>query len=189
MLPVAFFGVDNNGFGVAVNLLVIFLVATWLALVYWAYSDAKRRLDDSVLIAAAGFSALVFPFAGALVYAIVRPPETMDDRYERELDIRAAELRVRMLEKGLKSGSEGAAYVASVAGELSGEPTTRRAPSSRPASAQTKAPPTNRPASSSGGDTAAAQRRTERAVEQPSATRPSQAARPAQDDPRQRPTA
>ncbi|MBJ7348602.1 MAG: hypothetical protein JHC87_08545 [Thermoleophilaceae bacterium] len=189
MLPVAFFGVDNNGFGVAVNLLVIFLIATWLALVYWAYSDAKRRLDDSVLVAAAGFAALVFPFAGALVYAIVRPPETMDDRYERELDIRAAELRVRMLEKGLKSGPEGAAYMSSVAGELSGEPTTRRAASSRSASAPSKAPPVKRPQSGLGGDTAAAQRRAERPGEQPSATRPSQAPRPAQDDPRQQPTA
>jgi hypothetical protein len=124
--PVAVFGIDNNGPGVFANLLVIFLFAVWLALVFWTYSDSRRRLEDSVLIGSATLAALIFPFAGALVYAIVRPPETLDDAYERELDVRAAELRVRLLESAVKGGAGSSAHAATVAGEISGEPTGRR---------------------------------------------------------------
>lgn len=141
--PFALFGIDNEGFGIAANLLVIFLIAIWLALVYWAFSDARRRLQDPVLIGSAAIAALIFPFAGALFYAIVRPPETLDDAYERDLDIRAAELRVRLLEQAVKAGPGSGQFAATVAGELTGEPgsrgsaaqPTRRVPE-RPAPAQ-----------------------------------------------------
>ncbi len=124
--PLAAFGIDNSGLGTAVWLLVIFLIAIWLALVFWTYSDARRRLTDPVLVMSAVIAALIFPFAGALVYAIVRPPETLDDAYERELDVRAAELRVRLLESAVKGGPGSSAQSAAVAAEVSGEPTGRR---------------------------------------------------------------
>ncbi|MFY9487081.1 MAG: hypothetical protein WAP35_00080, partial [Solirubrobacterales bacterium] len=121
LAPLAIFGIDNDGVGMVANLLVIFLIAIWIALVYWTLSDARRRLEDPVLIGSAAIAALIFPFAGALIYAIVRPPETLEDAYERDLDIRAAELRVRLLESAVKSGSGGSGFAATVAGELSGE--------------------------------------------------------------------
>lgn len=127
MVPFAFFGVDNNGVGMVLNLLVIFLIAIYLATVFWVWSDANRRLTDPVLISSATLAALIFPYAGALVYAIVRPPETLEDAYERDLDVRAAELRVRLLEQAVKDGSGSAASAAAVAGELSGEVAGRRA--------------------------------------------------------------
>lgn len=123
--PVALFGVDGD-IGMVMNLLVVFLVAIWFALVFWTYSDSRRRLQDPVLIGSATITALIFPFAGALVYAIVRPPETLDDAYERELDVRAAELRVRMLESAVRGGPGSSAHSAAVSGEMSGEPTGRR---------------------------------------------------------------
>lgn len=126
MTPFGLFGIDNDGIGMAINLLVIFLIAIDIALIVWVYSDARRRLLDPVLIGSAVTAAVIFPFAGALVYAIVRPPETLDDAYERELDVRAAELRVRLLESAVKGGPGSSAHQASVAGELSGEPTSRR---------------------------------------------------------------
>jgi hypothetical protein len=131
--PFALFGIDNDGaVGVAANLLVIFLVAIWLALVYWTWTDARRRLTDSVLIGSAALAALIFPFAGSLVYAIVRPPETLDDAYERELDVRAAELRVRLLESAVKGGPGSREHKAAVAGETTGDPQGRKpAPSGR----------------------------------------------------------
>ena len=36
----------------------------------------------------------MFPFVGALVYTILRPPEYLDDVRERELEIRAMERRL-----------------------------------------------------------------------------------------------
>lgn len=131
--PLAIFGVENDGIGTVLNLLVIFLVALDIALIFWTYNDARRRLTDPVLIGSAVLAALIFPFAGALVYMIVRPPETLEDAYERDLDIRAAELRVRLLEQAVRGGSGSAASKAALAGEITGEPPARRGsePSSR----------------------------------------------------------
>ena len=44
-MTLALFGIENNGLNLAVNLLVFFLVVIWVALVYWTYADASRRLD------------------------------------------------------------------------------------------------------------------------------------------------
>lgn len=126
VLPFALFGIDNSGIGVAANLLIVFLVAVWLALAYWAWSDARRRVEDPVLVISAALAALIFPFAGALVYAIVRPPETLEDTYERDLDVRAAELRVRLLESAVRGGPGSDAHAASLSAELTGEAASRR---------------------------------------------------------------
>jgi Double zinc ribbon len=92
-MPLALFGLDG-GFGLAVNLLVLFLIVVYLALIYWTYLDARRRIEDPVLIACAT-AASVFPFLGTIVYTILRPPEFLEDREERELELRAAELELR----------------------------------------------------------------------------------------------
>ena len=97
-MPVALFGITNEGLNLAVNLIVLFLVVVWIALVVWTFLDARRRLEDPVLVASATAASL-FPFVGSIVYSILRPPEFTEDRRERELEIRAAELRVRQLEE------------------------------------------------------------------------------------------
>jgi len=95
---VALFGITNEGLNLFVNLLVLFLVVVWLALIAWTYFDAKRRIRDPVLVACATGASL-FPYVGTIVYSILRPPEFLEDARERELEIRAAELRVRQLEE------------------------------------------------------------------------------------------
>jgi hypothetical protein len=96
-MTLALFGIENDGLNLAVNLLVFFLVVIWIALVYWTYADASRRLDDPMLVGCATAASL-FPFIGTIVYTIVRPPEYMEDRHERELEIEAAEKRLALLE-------------------------------------------------------------------------------------------
>ena len=66
-------------------------VALWLALVFWTYKDAKRRLTDPLMIGVAVATSLVFPFIGTLFYIILRPPEYLEDVLERDLEIRARE--------------------------------------------------------------------------------------------------
>ena len=78
------------------RLLVLFLIVTYLALIYWTYLDAKRRIEDPFLVACAT-AASVFPFVGTVIYTIVRPPEFLEDRDERELELRAAEIQLRQL--------------------------------------------------------------------------------------------
>ena len=93
---VALFGITDEGLNLFVNLVLLFLVVVWIALVAWTFLDARRRTEDPVLVACATGASL-FPFVGTVVYAILRPPEFLEDARERELEIRAAELRVRQL--------------------------------------------------------------------------------------------
>ena len=95
-MQLAIFGINGGALSIALNLLVLFLVVCYLALIYWTYLDAKRRIEDPVLIACATAASL-FPFVGTVVYTILRPPEFIEDRQERELELRAAELRLRQL--------------------------------------------------------------------------------------------
>jgi hypothetical protein len=93
----AVFGIENDGLNLAVNLLLLFLVVIWLALVYWTLSDARRRISDPMLVGCATAASL-FPFIGTIVYLIVRPPEYLEDVRERELEIAAAQARLATLE-------------------------------------------------------------------------------------------
>jgi hypothetical protein len=96
MLTPAVFGIKNSGLNLAANLMILFLVVIWLALVYWTYADARRRIADPMLVGCAAAASL-FPFVGTIVYMIVRPPEYLEDVRERELEIKAAEARLAEL--------------------------------------------------------------------------------------------
>lgn len=96
-MTTALFGIENDGAALVVNLLVFFLVVVWLALVYYTYSDAKRRIEDPLLVGCATAASL-FPFVGTIVYLIVRPPEYLEDVQERDLEIKAARARLSSLD-------------------------------------------------------------------------------------------
>jgi hypothetical protein len=95
-MQLAIFGISNGGLNLVATLFVMALVVVWLALIVWTYFDASRRIEDPVLVACAT-AASMFPYIGTFVYSILRPPEFLDDAKERELEIKAAELRVRQL--------------------------------------------------------------------------------------------
>ena len=95
-MALAIFGISNDGLNLVATLFVLMIVVVWLALIVYTYFDAKRRISDPFLVACATIGSF-FPYIGTAVYAIVRPPEFLEDAHERELEIRAAELRVRQL--------------------------------------------------------------------------------------------
>ena len=95
-MQLAIFGITNDGLNLAVNLILLILVVVWIALIVYTFLDARRRIEDPVLVACATIASFV-PYVGTAVYAILRPPEYLDDARERELEIKAAELRVREL--------------------------------------------------------------------------------------------
>jgi len=95
-MAIATFGISNSGLNLVVNLLILMLVVVWLALIVFTYLDARRRIRDPFLIGCATLASFI-PYVGTAVYAIVRPPEFLEDAHERELEIKAAELRVRQL--------------------------------------------------------------------------------------------
>jgi Double zinc ribbon len=97
MSALAVFGIENDGLNLAVNLLLLFLVVIWLALVYWTFADARRRIADPMLVGCATAASL-FPFVGTIIYLIVRPPEYLEDVRERDLEIAAAQARLESIE-------------------------------------------------------------------------------------------
>ncbi|HZR92554.1 MAG TPA: zinc ribbon domain-containing protein [Gaiellaceae bacterium] len=69
-------------------------VVFWLAVGFWTFKDARRRVRSPWLVALATLLGLVPPYVGALVYMLFRPPEYLDEVRERELEIRAIEERL-----------------------------------------------------------------------------------------------
>lgn len=63
----------------------ILVVVFYAAIVLWTYKDAKRRLDDPILIATA-VACSMLPIVGVFVYMLLRPPEYLADVRERELE-------------------------------------------------------------------------------------------------------
>jgi RNA polymerase subunit RPABC4/transcription elongation factor Spt4 len=95
--PLAVFGINSDGLNLAVKLLILLLVFVYLALVYYTYSDARRRIADPIVIGCATAASL-FPFVGTIIYMIVRPAEYLDDVRERELEMQAAEARLHQMD-------------------------------------------------------------------------------------------
>jgi hypothetical protein len=96
----AYFGIESSGLNLAIDLLILFVVVLYFALIYWTYADARRRIYDPVMV---GLSTAIslFPFVGTIIYMILRPPEYLEDVRERELEMQAAEARLHDLDHGL----------------------------------------------------------------------------------------
>ncbi len=63
-----------------------YLVLLWAASVLWAYRDIRNRSEDaSVQVLAVGL-VLLLPFAGIPIHLILRPPQTLAEKYERSLE-------------------------------------------------------------------------------------------------------
>jgi hypothetical protein len=100
MLTLAYFGIESSGLNLVVDLLILFVVVLYLALIYWTYADARRRINDPMLVGCATVASL-FPFVGTIVYMILRPPEYLEDVRERELEVQAAEARLHEFDHSL----------------------------------------------------------------------------------------
>ena len=85
---------SSSTWHVTENLLIFFAVVFWAALGYWVYKDARRRIEDPLLVGVATLVGLVPPYLGPFVYMLFRPPEYLEDVRERELEIRAMEERL-----------------------------------------------------------------------------------------------
>src|SRR4051795_7577874 len=92
--------IKNDGLQTAASIALLVLGVLYLALIFWTFADARRRIDDPLLIVCATLAAF-FPFIGTIVYVIVRPPEFLDDVRLRELEMTAAEARLASLDYSL----------------------------------------------------------------------------------------
>lgn len=67
-------------------LIAIYLMLLWAASVLWTYRDIHSRSDDVLVQVLAVSLALLMPFAGVLLHMILRPRQTLTERYERTLE-------------------------------------------------------------------------------------------------------
>src|SRR5258708_38741032 len=100
MMPIAFFGIESSGLNLAVDLLILFVAVLDLSLIYWTFADARRRIEDPILIYCAT-AAAVFPFVGPIIYVVLRPPDYLDGVHHRELDTQAREARPHQTDHAL----------------------------------------------------------------------------------------
>ncbi len=79
----------STPFQIAGNLTVVLAIVFWLGLAYWMVRDARRRIKDPWLIGSAALLGIAVPYLGAVIYLLVRPPETIAEAHARELEVRA----------------------------------------------------------------------------------------------------
>lgn len=83
-----------NEFGDIIDLLrsmgVILAAVFYLAIVLWTFKDARKRIEDPILVATATAVSML-PIVGVFVYMLLRPSEYIADVRERELEIRMME--------------------------------------------------------------------------------------------------
>lgn len=63
-----------------------YTVLLWAASVLWTYRDIHSRSDDVVVQVLAVALALLLPFAGVVLHMILRPRQTLTEKYERSLE-------------------------------------------------------------------------------------------------------
>ena len=80
---------SSGYFTAFVRVVALFAIAMWLALAFWTAKDARRRIDDPVIVAVCVAAAVLFGPLGVIIYLMLRPPEYLEDVRERELEIQA----------------------------------------------------------------------------------------------------
>lgn len=73
-------------FRVGLTLIVTYLVAVWIATVWWTFRDIRSRSTDGWLQAAATLLVMLLNFPGLLIYLILRPQQTLADSYSETLE-------------------------------------------------------------------------------------------------------
>ncbi|MBA3469289.1 MAG: zinc ribbon domain-containing protein [Herpetosiphonaceae bacterium] len=63
-----------------------YVVVLWVAALIWTYRDIHSRTEDILIQVLSVAIVFVLNFAGLIVYLILRPRETLIQKYERELE-------------------------------------------------------------------------------------------------------
>ncbi len=68
------------------TLIGAYLILLWAASVLWTYRDIRLRSEDTSVQVLAVALVLLMPFAGIPIHLILRPPQTLAEKYERSLE-------------------------------------------------------------------------------------------------------
>ncbi len=70
----------------AATLVIGYLALMWLASVIWTYRDISSRTRDPISQAVSLSIVVVLPVIGLPIYLALRPPETLQQAYDREIE-------------------------------------------------------------------------------------------------------
>jgi len=65
---------------------IVFLVVLWISLILWTFRDIRRRSRDPLLRILAVILSTILFIPGALVYVLLRPGQTLEEEYQRNLE-------------------------------------------------------------------------------------------------------
>jgi hypothetical protein len=71
---------------VSVTVLATYLIAVWIAAIWWTFRDIRSRSTDVWLQVTATLLVAVFNFPGLLLYFILRPQRTLGEAYVESLE-------------------------------------------------------------------------------------------------------
>jgi RNA polymerase subunit RPABC4/transcription elongation factor Spt4 len=63
----------------------VYILAVWIGLVVWTFRDVRSRSRELFTTLLSVAMVLLFNVPGILLYFLLRPRETLEERYEREL--------------------------------------------------------------------------------------------------------
>src|SRR5436189_3554539 len=69
----------------SVRLAGLYILAIYLAMVFWTVRDAQQRTENQLLPYLAGLMVVILNIFGLFLYLIIRPKETLGEAYERQL--------------------------------------------------------------------------------------------------------
>jgi hypothetical protein len=82
-------GVWQDAAVVAAIIAVAYVAIMWIAALVWTYRDIAARTRDPFTQTVSVLTVLVFNLPGMFLYLILRPKDTIADRYDRQLEAEA----------------------------------------------------------------------------------------------------
>ena len=70
----------------AITVGAVFLAALWLSLIFWVLRDIRSRTRDPLMIILSLLLAVILFLPGVLLYLIIRPPKTFEQKYREALE-------------------------------------------------------------------------------------------------------
>ena len=89
--------IESPIWGLSFYVFLFCVAVLWVAMIIWTYKDARKRIDDVVIVGVAVLTSLVLPYLGTLIYTILRPAEYLAESRERELEMRAMEQELQTM--------------------------------------------------------------------------------------------
>jgi hypothetical protein len=71
---------------VGLIIVVTYLLALWIAAIWWTFQDIRNRSTDLLLQIAATLLVTIFSFPGLLIYFMLRPQRTLAELYDESLE-------------------------------------------------------------------------------------------------------